>query len=87
MEELSERLEGLDRPLADLDVTPGGQVFAITEKGRGKEEKGQIFVNGQPLPVPAPICYPVLRALAVTYFDEAYASRDGLGAVLRSHLL
>ena len=64
MEEISETLEGLDRPLVDLDVTPGGQVFAITEKGKGKEAKGQrIFVNGQPLPVPVPINYPVLRAL------------------------
>lgn len=130
MEELSETLEGLDRPLADLDVTPGGQVFAITEKGRGKEEKGQrIFVNGQALSVPAPIRHPILRALdetrllvadsrtgesknawilrttgevdnifragdaimdiiplqswvAVTYFDQAYGSRDGLDGIV-----
>ena len=67
MEEISETLEGLDRPLVDLDVTPGGQVFAITEKGKGKEAKGQrIFVNGQPLPVPVPINHPVLRALDET---------------------
>ncbi len=130
MEELTETLEGLDRPLADVDVTPGGQVFAITEKGRGKEEKGQrVFVNGQPLPVPVPIRHPILRALdesrllvadartgeamnawilntageveavfragdaiedivplqswvAVTYFDQAYANRDGFNGVV-----
>lgn len=67
MEEVAWTLEELDRPLADLDVTSGGQVFAVTEKGKGKAEKGQrLFVDGRPLPVPRPIQHPILRALDET---------------------
>ena len=64
MDEITQTIETLDRPLADLDLTPGGQVLAVTEMGKGTAKRGQrLLVNGQPLPVPEPTRHPILRAL------------------------